>query len=44
MKVLHIISGGDSGGAKTHVFSLLGELKNRIDVKIVRTWNTPSGE
>ena len=35
MKVLHLISGGDSGGAKTHVFSLLGELKNQIDVKIV---------
>jgi len=35
MKVLHIISGGDSGGAKTHVFSLLEELKNRIDVKII---------
>ncbi|MGE4283443.1 MAG: glycosyltransferase family 4 protein [Clostridia bacterium] len=35
MKVLHLISGGDSGGAKTHVFSLLGELKNHIDVKII---------
>ncbi|MDK2799497.1 MAG: L-malate glycosyltransferase [Clostridiales bacterium] len=35
MKVLHLISGGDSGGAKTHVFSLLGELKNSIDVKII---------
>ncbi|WHH58382.1 glycosyltransferase family 4 protein [Petroclostridium sp. X23] len=35
MKALHLISGGDSGGAKTHVFSLLGELKNHIDVKII---------
>ncbi|MDD6265187.1 MAG: polysaccharide pyruvyl transferase CsaB [Clostridia bacterium] len=25
MKVLHIISGGDSGGAKTHMFTLLDE-------------------
>ena len=35
MKVLHLISGGDSGGAKTHVFTLLNSLKNRIDVKII---------
>ncbi len=35
MKVLHLISGGDTGGAKTHVFALLGALKNRADVKIV---------
>lgn len=35
MKVLHMISGGDTGGAKTHVFALLGKLKERADVKIV---------
>ncbi len=35
MKVLHLISGGDTGGAKTHVFALLGKLKNMADVKIV---------
>lgn len=26
MKVIHLISGGDSGGAKTHVHSLLQNL------------------
>ena len=35
MKVLHMISGGDTGGAKTHVFALLGKLKERVDVTIV---------
>lgn len=35
MKVLHIIGGGDIGGAKTHVLSLVKELSNLIDVKIV---------
>lgn len=35
MKVLHMISGGDSGGAKTHVFALLDALKTKADVKIV---------
>lgn len=35
MKVLHMISGGDTGGAKTHVFALLGKLKDRADVTIV---------
>lgn len=35
MKVLHMISGGDSGGAKTHVFALLEALKKYADVKIV---------
>ncbi len=33
--MLHIISGGDSGGAKTHVFALLDALKKYIDVKVV---------
>ena len=35
MKVLHLISGGDTGGAKTHVFSLMNSLKNKIDAKII---------
>lgn len=35
MKVLHIISGGDTGGAKTHVLTLLNELKNEIDVSLL---------
>ncbi len=35
MKVLHLISGGDTGGAKTHVFALMNKLKDLADVKIV---------
>lgn len=35
MKVLHLISGGDTGGAKTHVFALLRALTKKADVKIV---------
>lgn len=35
MKILHLISGGDTGGAKTHVFALLGTLANKADVKMV---------
>ncbi len=35
MRVLHLISGGDTGGAKTHVFALLDALKNMAEVKIV---------
>lgn len=34
MKVLHLISGGDSGGAKTHVFSLIDKLKNLAYVRV----------
>ncbi len=34
MKVLHLISGGDTGGAKTHVFALLDALSKMTDVKI----------
>ena len=30
MKVIHLISGGDSGGAKTHVLSLLQNLNKTI--------------
>ncbi len=35
MKVIHLISGGDSGGAKTHVHSLLLGLSRAIDVTLV---------
>lgn len=35
MKVLHLISGGDTGGAKTHVHSLLAGLTPQIQVKMV---------
>ena len=36
MKILHFISGGDTGGAKTHVFTLLTNLKERnIDVELL---------
>ncbi len=34
MKVLHLISGGDSGGAKTHLFSLLDKLTNMAYVRV----------
>ena len=35
MKVLTLISGGDTGGAKTHVHSLLAGLTPKIQVKMV---------
>ncbi len=35
MKVLHVISGGDTGGAKTHVLTVLQELKNDIDISLM---------
>ncbi len=35
MKVLHIIGGGDVGGAKIHVLSLIKELSKYIDVKLI---------
>ncbi len=35
MNVIHLISGGDSGGAKTHVLSLLQNLQPRIRVQLV---------
>ncbi len=35
MKVLTLISGGDSGGAKTHVFSLLQGLNHSIQADLV---------
>jgi len=35
MKVLHLIGGGDVGGAKSHVLSLVQELGKHIDVKLI---------
>lgn len=35
MKVLHLISGGDTGGAKTHIINLLRELDKRIEIKMI---------
>lgn len=35
MKVIHLISGGDTGGAKTHVHSLLKGLSAHIDVSMI---------
>ncbi len=35
MRVIHLIGGGDTGGAKTHVLNLLRELNNHIDAKLV---------
>lgn len=35
MKVLHLISGGDTGGAKTHIISLLKGLSKLIDAKVI---------
>ena len=35
MKIIHLISGGDTGGAKTHVHSLLQNLRRTVDVTMV---------
>lgn len=35
MKVVHLISGGDSGGAKTHIHSLLSHISSRADITMV---------
>ena len=35
MKIMHLISGGDVGGAKTHVISLLEELSRDNEVELV---------
>ncbi len=34
MKVLHLISGGDSGGAKTSLFALLSALRHSVYVRV----------
>ena len=35
MKVIHLISGGDTGGARTHVHSLLRSLSKNVEVTLV---------
>ncbi|MEW9121221.1 MAG: glycosyltransferase [Thermotaleaceae bacterium] len=35
LKILHVISGGDTGGAKTHVIALLTKLKQKVNVDLV---------
>ncbi len=35
MRVIHLIGGGDTGGAKTHVLNLLKELNCSIDARLV---------
>jgi L-malate glycosyltransferase len=35
MKVVHLIGGGDIGGAKTHVISLVRELSKNVEVKLI---------
>lgn len=44
MKVIHLISGGDSGGAKTHVLSLLQNLNKTITAQLVCFRNGPFAE
>lgn len=41
MKVIHLISGGDSGGAKTHVHSLLSGLSKFIQADMICFTNGP---
>jgi len=35
IKVLHLISGGDTGGAKTHIFNLMKGLEGKVKTKII---------
>ena len=35
MKVVHLISGGDTGGAKTHILSLLSNIAARVEIQMV---------
>lgn len=35
MRVIHLIGGGDTGGAKTHVLNLLRELNNSINARLI---------
>lgn len=35
MRVIHLIGGGDTGGAKTHVLHLLNKLNDSIDAQLV---------
>lgn len=44
MKVLHLIGGGDEGGAKSHVLSLVQQLGNHISVKLISLRPGPFAE
>ena len=44
MKVIHLISGGDTGGAKTHVHSLLNGLSRELEVALVCFRDGPFAE
>lgn len=44
MKVIHLISGGDSGGAKTHVLGLLQHLNTSITAQLVCFRDGPFAE
>ena len=44
MNVIHLISGGDSGGAKTHVLSLLQHLNETITAQLVCFRDGPFAE
>lgn len=44
MKVIHLISGGDTGGAKTHVLSLLQNLSRVITIQLVCFRDGPFAE
>lgn len=34
-KIYHLISGGDAGGAKTHIYALMKGLAGKVDAKII---------
>ena len=44
MKRIHLISGGDVGGAKTHVLSLLQGLNRTEDVHLICFMEGPFAE
>ena len=44
LKILHLISGGDVGGAKTHVLTLIKELQKTINVKLICFMEGPFAE
>lgn len=44
MKIMHLISGGDVGGAKTHVLSLLCGLGKTQTVRLVCFMEGPFAE
>ncbi len=44
MKVIHLISGGDTGGAKTHIHSLLSNISPRVDVTMACFMEGPFAE